>query len=522
MSAHGLDLDDIQGNIVKAYGRFGYPKARYIFFQFHDMDGGRGFLRAVLPLLTTSRPWFANTRLPDATTNIAFSYQGLKHLGLPTRSLHSFPEEFSMGMKARADILGDDGPSAAHHWDPIWQNDKCVHMFMSINARSDTALEARYAEIQICLAPYQQGGQVEQLSGHRGAHSGEMAYQDAAAVVIDGKITAKEHFGYTDGISDPYFKGSGSNPENLIGGGKPTRRDPATPSGWEPLATGEFILGYRDETRELPIAPVPRLLSYNGTFMVYRKLHENVGSFNRYIRELGADFPGGPEALVAKMSGRWRNGAPVVTFPTQPEADAFIAELEAARVAVQKADDEKQKAQAQAHFNQLRRRLTGFNFNQDLKGARCPMGSHIRRTNPRGCLEYGMKNAFSTPGALDNRRRILRRGLPYGEVTNPASDDGEHGVIFMAIGSSIERQFEFVQQQWINYGNDFKLANQRDPLLGNHHGNSDFMIEGSSAENPPFFCPRLPRFVTTRGGEYFFIPSLTAVRMMADNLVDPT
>jgi Dyp-type peroxidase family len=267
---------------------------------------------------------------------------------------------------------------------------------------------------------------------------------------------------------------------------------------------------------------VPRLLSYNGTFMVYRKLHENVGTFNRYMQEVGEHYPGGAEAVVAKMSGRWRNGAPIARFPTQAQADAFIAELEAARAAVKDADTENKKAQALAHLNALRKQLTGFNFNNDLSGAHCPMGSHIRRTNPRGCLEHGVNGAYNTPGALDNRRRILRRGLPYGEVTDPSSDEGEHGIIFMAIGTSIERQFEFVQQQWINYGNDFKLANQRDPLLGNHDGKGDFMIEGSSAENPPFFCPRLPRFVTTRGGEYFFIPSLTAVRMIADNLIDPT
>lgn len=520
MNSHYIDLDDIQGNIVKAYGRFGYPVARYIFFQFHDMDAGRAFIRSLLPMITTSRPWFADTPLPPATTNIAFTYQGLKQLGLPTKSLHSFPEEFSMGMKARGEILGDDNESSPEHWDPVWRNDKRVNMFMSINGQNLVALEARYQEIQSLLNAHT--GKVEQLRGHRGEHGDDMAYQEAAAVLIDGKITAKEHFGYTDGISDPYFKGSGSNPINLIGGGKPTRQDPATEEGWAPLETGEFILGYRDETQELPIAPVPRLLSYNGTFMVYRKLHENVGSFNQYIEQAGKDFSGGPEALVAKMSGRWRNGAPTVLFPTQAEADAFIEELEKSREAAKMATAPAEKANALAHFNTLRKRLTGFNFNQDIGGGRCPMGSHIRRTNPRGCLEYGVANAYSTPGALDNRRRLLRRGLPYGKVVDRMSDAGEHGIIFMAIGTSIERQFEFVQQQWINYGNDFKLANQRDPLLGNHDGHGDFMIEGSSPENPPFFCARLPRFVTTRGGEYFFIPSLTAIRMIADNLIDPT
>lgn len=519
MPSHHIDLDDIQGNIVKAYGRFGYPKARYIFFQFHDVEAGRNFIKDLLPLITTSRPWFCQACLPPATTNIAFTYQGLKHLGLPTKTLHSFPEEFSMGMKARADILGDDGESSPEKWDPIWHHDKYIHMFMSINAQSLEALEERYNKIQDLLQ--KTSGLVTQLSGHKDLQSDNMPFQEASAIFVDGKPTSTEHFGYADGISDPYFKGSGSNPINLIGGGKPTRGDPATEQGWEPLETGEFILGYPDETKELPVAPVPALLSFNGTFMVYRKLHEKVATFNNYINEIGKDFPGGPEALVAKMSGRWRNGAPLALFQTQPEANAFIEELEKARIEAKNASTDEARAEKTERFNKLRLKLTGFNFNKDISGTQCPMGSHIRRVNPRGCLEYG-KEAYATPGALDNRRRILRRGLPYGEVTNPLSDDGEHGIVFMAIGTSIERQFEFVQQQWVNYGNDFKLSNQKDPLLGNHDGDDMFMIEGTGPENPPFFCSHIPRFVTTRGGEYFFIPSLTAIRMIADNLVDPT
>lgn len=508
-----IDLNDIQGNIVKAYGRFGYPKARYIFFQFHDVEAGRNFIRDLLPLITTGRPW-CKDQPPSATTNIAFTYQGLKHLGLPTKTLHSFPEEFSMGMKARADILGDDGESSPTEWDPIWHHDKYIHMFMSINAKSLEALEERYKKIQDLLK--KSSGLVTQLRGHRDGQRDDLPYQEASAIFVDGKPTPTEHFGYQDGISDPYFKGSGGNPLNVVGGGKPTRGDPATLQGWEPLETGEFILGYPDETKELPIAPVPTLLSFNGTFMVYRKLHEKVKTFHDYINNVGKDFPGGPEAVAAKMAGRWRNGAPLVLFPTREEANAFAQEYEKAR------EIAATSAKGKKRYEELRLKRTGFNFGNDLAGSRCPMGAHIRRANPRGCLEFGIKDAFATPGALDNRRRILRRGLPYGEVTNPLSDDGEHGVIFMAIGTSIERQFEFVQQQWINYGNDFKLSNQKDPLLGNHDGKDMFMIEGGSPDNPPFFCPEIPRFVTTRGGEYFFVPGLTAIRMIADNLIDPT
>lgn len=515
-----IDLDDVQGNIVKAYGRFGYPVARYVFFQFHRVDDGRAFVNSLLPRVTTSRPWFGGSGLPAATFNVAFTYQGLKHLGLPTKSLHSFPEEFSMGMKARAEILGDDLESSAKYWDPIWENDKRIHMFLAINAQTSQALEQGYEYVLDLLKPMAEG--VELLCGHRGSQGDNMPYQEGSAICQNGIPTPKEHFGYTDGISDPFFKGSGGNPANLLGGGKPTRGNPATAEGWEPLETGEFILGYRDEAHELPLAPMPSLLSMNGTFMVYRKLHENVGSFNRYIAELGRDYPGGQEAIAAKMAGRWRNGAPVVLFPTEAEAEKFIGELETARAQSKTAKTAAERQHALEYFSNLRRKLTGFNYDQDIQGQKCPMGSHIRRANPRGCLEYGVKDAFDTPGALDNRRRLLRRGLPYGTVTDPTSDQGEHGIVFMAVNASIERQFEFVQQQWINYGNDFKLANEKDPLLGNHHGHEDFIIQGSGPDRPPFFCPRVPRFVTTRGGEYFFVPSITALRMIAHGLIDPT
>jgi deferrochelatase/peroxidase EfeB len=171
----------------------------------------------------------------------------------------------------------------------------------------------------------------------------------------------------------------------------------------------------------------------------------------------------------------------------------------------------------------------GFDYARDAEGSRCPLGAHIRRVNPRGSLEFGVDGAYDTPGALVNRRRILRRGLPYGETPHPPRDDGNHGIVFMALCASIERQFEFVQQQWINYGNDFKLANEKDPLLGNHAASSRggglgrSIIQGDREKGrPPMFCSEIPRFVETRGGDYFFIPSLTALRMIAEGIVDVT
>lgn len=529
-----LDLYDIQGNIVKAYGRYSFRQSRYVFYSVTDGAKGRVFIKELLVKfgITNAAPWEVSDppkpidqdNIPDATTNIAFTYSGLQHLGLPQKSLQSFPQEFAMGMKARRDILGDDGPSAPQHWDHIWNDDLSVDIFLSINGQSPEALAQRYQGICNILKDERVEGGVLQLDGHAGPNSSTLAYQDAAVLSVRG-----EHFGYADGISEPYFEGCGTNPIKVIGGGKPTRKDPYTIAGWEPLETGEFILGYRDESQEYPKAPVPKLLSFNGSFMVYRKLHENVASFQHYIEEMGKDYPGGKEALAAKFVGRWRNGAPLALFPTESEANAFISELIDVRDRYYQAYKDK-AASTEAlrkEYDKLRLKLVGFNFNHDIDGGRCPYGSHTRRINPRGALEFGQTDAFETPGALTNRRRLLRRGLPYGKTER--NDGGNHGIIFMALCASLERQFEFVQQQWVNYGNDFKLASERDPILGNHGQTPDgkstgrMVIEApKDGDQPPFICAGIKRFVETRGGEYFFIPSITAVRMIAEGIIDPT
>ncbi len=527
-----LDLHDVQGNIVKGYGHYGYPKARYIFYHIHDEAAGREFLRSINPLITTGIPWEltaasgADNAPPPVTTNVAFTYPGLKKLGVPRKSLQSFPEEFAMGMKMRKDILGDNGPSTPDNWDKIWQGVD-VHVWISVNGKDEASIETRYQAI--CDLVVKSNKAVEQLSGHHGPDGAtDLPYQSASAIIKNGIPQAREHFDYRDGISDPYFSASSGNSNRVIGGGKPTRGDPATKEGWEPLENGEFILGHRDEAFETPVAPLPPLLAFNGTFMVYRKLHENVGSFNRYLDEVGEKYPGGKEMLAAKFSGRWRaSGAPITQFPTEADAKAFEEKLNAAEARIY-AEQPNPSKEVVAEYTALRKQLVAFNYDHDLNGARCPLGAHVRRINPRGALEDS-KEAFRTPGALINRRRILRRGLPYGEVKDSNQDDGDHGIIFMVINASISRQFEFVQQQWINYGNDFKLANDKDPLLGNHGVNAEgkpngrMMLEGNpKGDEAPFFCSGIPRFVETRGGDYFFVPSLTALHMLAEGIVDPT
>ena len=529
--SENLDLHDIQGNIVKAYPRLGFPKARYVFFRINDGNAGRRFVSDILPLITTSAPWTASgsaadgTARPDVATNIAFSFDGLWRLGLPQASLQTFPPAFAAGMKARREILGDDGPSGAEHWDPIWTSNDQVHVFVAINGGSVSQIEAAYRNI-IALSQKQPGA-VELLGGHRGEGGHELPYQEASAIFVGDEATPREHFGYVDGISNPFFKGALADSASVVGGGKLSM--PALPGQqWEPLETGEFLLGYKDEAFEYPAAPIPNLLGDNGTYLVYRKLHENVGSFDAFLDREGQVYPGGKEALAAKFAGRWRNGAPLVNFPTEAAANDFALKWAAAKLKIAASKNPLDRAKAKLEFGELNQKFVNFDYTKDLEGGRCPIGAHSRRAHPRAALEFGSHGAFERPDALANRRRILRRGMPYGD-SSQRSDEGEHGVIFMALGANINRQFEFVQQQWLNYSNDFRLANDRDPLLGNQgttpNGQPDgrLLIESAPNDaNPPYFCQNIPRFVETRGGDYFFVPSITALRMIADGIVDPT
>ena len=457
-----IDVSDIQGFVLKGYN---FPRARYLLVELLHHEAARDFVKGLLPGVTTGERWDIDKK-PTSTVNLGFTHEGLVRLQLPLASLLSFPVEFQQGMKARAEILYDTGKNAPAHWDPAWNEDR-VHAWLAVNARTAEALEERCAAIQ------------RLMTGTGGASL--VQAQDACAIYSNGKPSAQEHFGYTDGFGNPDFEGA--ERECVPGQGKL-----ASDGRWEPLATGEFLLGYADEAGELPVAPIPHLLGRNGTFMVYRKLHQNVATFRNYLDEKGKLYGGGREKLAAKFVGRWRDGTPLELSPDEPNP-AIVAD---------------------------KNRNTDFTYGGDPAGVRCPIGAHLRRSHPR--------DAFGFHGGLITRRRIMRRGLPYGEYVpegQPVRDQDERGIVFMALNASIFRQFEFVQQQWIEYGNDSHQGNDKDLLTGNHDGTGKLIVQGTTdPKNPPFVCGGLPGFVELRGGDYFFIPSLTALAMIATGTVD--
>jgi Dyp-type peroxidase family len=293
----------------------------------------------------------------------------------------------------------------------------------------------------------------------------------------------REHFGFADGAAQPVI--AGTYETAAAGGGVPI-----ADGGWRPLAFGEFVLGYPDEDtlvdpeRRLPSAPADPL-GRSGTYMVYRKLRQDVALFRRVLRDAAARFAGGDEELLAaKIVGRWRNGTPLVRSPHRPDPN-FSA-----------------TAPGSNDFRYL---------DLDVDGRRCPLGAHIRRSNPRDALGWpGLDDA----GLLSFRHRIIRRGTPYGPPLPPdlLEDDGvDRGLVFVCFNASISRQFESVQLQWLNDGNDFHLGHDSDFLLGSPLGTGKMTIQG----DPPFFLTPQASFVTTRGGEYLFMPGITALRELA-------
>jgi Dyp-type peroxidase family len=554
-----LDLADIQGGILRTYGD-GFPKGRNFYLSVRDARAGRAFVEALRPRITTAARWkdpkreepllrTRNPRVkdivraegepdypgrvqlmkPKVTLNIGFTFMGLLALGVPTRTLRGMPDAFIDGMAARAALLGDDPFLDSR--DAVWRDshgDTRVHILLTLYAQQNPDGTAcaeldQATDAILGLSEISHGGVV--LLDGVGPHNAK--WQDLSAVMrADGTDcwpTNKEHFGLSDGFGDPVFSGQFSGEAERVrvaGGGK------LMPDGsWEPLATGEFLLGYPDEAQEIPGAAMPIAFSRNGTFMAYRKLHEDVAAFHAYLDDQATRYaalyavPRGEavETIKAKMVGRWEDGVPLMIAPTYPAWQQFRAELDAAR-----------RAKDKAKLAEIALKFTNFIYASDPAGAKCPVTSHLRRANPRDALgpTFDAAGLSQDGSAIINRRRILRRGLPYGQYDPRApSDEGDHGIIFMAICTDLFRQFEFVQQQWMQYGLDFNAGSDTCPVIGNHEAKNEpklvIAVDPESGKLP-FLCDRIPQLVEPRGGDYFFLPSMTALRMIGMGIIDPT
>ncbi len=269
-------------------------------------------------------------------------------------------------------------------------------------------------------------------------------------------------FGWRDGFSQPVVEGSGAE---------------ALPGDGRPIKAGEFVLGYPSETGHPLPMPTPQVLARNGTYVVFRKYHSHVAAFNKFLHD-SADTEQERELLAAKLVGRWRSGAPLALSPERDDPA----------------------------LGQDPRRINDFDYADDPRGLRTPLGSHIRRMNPRASKLEILSDV--------NIRRIIRRSTSYGQplpATALREDGKDRGLDFIALGARAIDNVEFLQSEWVNSGNFMGLGKEKDPLISLQDKGAYFTVPGS----PPSRVNGIQSFNTLRGGEYFFMPSLSAIRWLA-------
>jgi Dyp-type peroxidase family len=433
-----LELDDIQHILLT---RTPAMTGRYEFLSFDDPAGGRAWLAELLDRVQSAADVRATMDSSERWITLAFTWNGLRALGVPEESLASFPEEFREGMAARAGILGDTGANHPDNWVGGLASEH-LHAIAILFARTD-------AEHLRCTGEHDK--LVARCPGVR-----VLSFLDLNATPPFNY--AHDHFGFRDRLSQPVMEGSGEEP---------------TPGSGAPLKPGEFILGYPDEKGPPSGLPQPDVLSRNGSYLAYRRLQEHVSLFRDYLREY-ADSPEEQELLAAKFMGRWRSGAPLVLAPAHDDPELGADPM----------------------------RNNDFNYKEmDPHGYAVPLGSHTRRLNPRDTA------------VNMNRRRMIRRGATYGPaLAEGAPDDGaDRGIAAFIICASLVRQFEFAQNVWINDPTFHELGNERDPIIGTQDGTLEFTIP-----NRPIRKVKkgLPAFTTLKGGAYFFLPGLKALRYL--------
>jgi Dyp-type peroxidase family len=486
-------LADIQGFITSGYGHLSY--AAYLFLQFHDAVKAQRWLAAIVPAVTSAKPWPSvngKKLKPAIVLNIAFTVDGLAALGLPPNVLCTFPVEFQEGIAQdeRSRILGDTEESDPAAWELGGHGQPPIHAVVIVHALSAEELD-NVCRAQRALLSDTADGVVELPGSMQSGHRPE---------------GDNEPFGFHDGIAQPAIAG-------IDGKGVPT---------------GEFILGYANHFDLVPPTPcVPaeldadarlppldnpyhtsqqcRDLGLNGSYVVYRKLKQDVAGFWQFmkreaVRTSGAEDAGRMIWLASRMVGRWPSGAPLMLAPA--------------------ADDPRHSGS------------NDFLYRADGGGLSCPIGAHIRRSNPRDDVKpYPEAESLS----MSEAHRLLRRARVFGaSLLDPSvlmhaassgaastlldlADDGrERGIHFLCVNASIRNQFEFVQQTWCNNPRFGGLNDNKDPLIGDN----DRKEQPASRMTIPGVpvgvrTAALPRFVRVRAGAYLFMPSLRALSFLA-------
>jgi deferrochelatase/peroxidase EfeB len=381
---------------------------------------------------------------------------------VPALSFRSFGA-FTAGAAQRATLVRDTGPSAPENW--VGDFGKGTdHVLVTLHAISPEAM-ATYTDRLTTL--FSNGGAFK-----------EVWRQDGMALmeVKDGQPvpTAKVHFGYTDGISMTTIRGG---PERYA----PDHQQPCEP--WL------FVL--MDEAENY-FVPEPRQLGLNGSFAVFKMIETDVVAFEEFLQANKEKID--PELLAAKMCGRWRNGVPLALSPDTDSPPGGLAPDQ---------------------FNNFE--YVNADGSGDPKGLHCPIGAHMRRINPRGQPVTGQ----GQPGGSNNTHRLIRRGLPYGPIYDPSQpyDGIERGLLGYFINSNIENQYEFVLSEWVHkaeFAGSVRLnPKSKDPMIATQDPSESIFVIPQKDGTPAIKVTGLSTFTSTKAAAYCFLPSVTAIKFIA-------
>ena len=487
-----LALDDIQCDILIGLQKDGEC---FLFFTIADLPLFKAALHAavLLGLVTSAsigksreqqiaslKAARDKTRIPIPGMNIGFTHRGLgKMLGDPNYAVGkvNFDSSFQAGASARAQDLGD----VAGLWPQVFQQgalDGVMLITGGDELEADMHANAILSLFGSAIDPpvFRQNGATR--PGQRG----------------------HEHFGFLDGVSQPGIRG-------LTARENPNDPNQGLP-GQDLLWPGEFVFGYDGQKPANPgdqvskddpdpAKPLPFSWMKNGSFMVWRRLEQDVPAFNAAVHQEAERLEMDVTLLAARMVGRWPSGAPVVMAPLQ---DAPML--------------------AASPFKN-----NDFEYGRDDPDQRrCPYAAHIRKTYPRDDLN-GIFGGEAGEASVQTRR-IRRAGIPFGPDFDEEADNASEsrGLMFVCYQTSIPEQFEFVQKDWANNQNFVpgkvypkptggSVTPGLDPIIG--QGGSRDMDEpfpnypaGSRRET----LKNLPQFVTATAAGYFFLPSLSALK----------
>src|SRR5580704_3304054 len=521
-----LDTDQIQGNILAGFNK---DNQTLIFLEIKDLREFRPWLKALIPFIATTDEVLQFNRLFKMIRarrcvesravlatwlNIAFSFRGIKKLK-PT-NFNAFKDKaFRQGLAARSKTLSDPLGAKDEGFQGNWliggeHNEADLLLIVASDSLEEMGLAVRRIESWIY-----EGVEVD---GKKLSSGLTVIYKQKGAT-LPAPLTGHEHFGFLDGVSQPGLRGTAKESGEPI----TPKQNPADPTQGKPgqdrLWPGEFVFGYPGQDpkdpdkrgREKTAGPD---WARNGSFLVFRRLRQDVGGFHEFLKTEGDLRNLGPALFGAKCVGRWASGAPIERAPT---ADNLKMSRDDCANNAFNFQEATVPIVPKPGLGQCKDRFPDDLGKTDTLGAVCPFAGHIRKAYPRDDTPLTGTKKGPPNEANTETHRLLRRGIPFGDPFDPTviPDDGNRGLLFLAYQTSIVNQFEFVTKNWVNNPNFKDPGSGHDPILGqtNNKDGSRVRFFPLKLPNGEEVTVRLEKdWVIPTGGGDFFAPSIDALK----------